>query len=208
MIGFRPTRIELLNLKKRLLWARDGAELLRNKREALMKEFFGLIEKATSFRERLDSALSAAVRTMIMAGAYYGEESLRSASISVKPRVSLNMRFTNLWGVVIPEIEATGFRRSIEARDFSPIAEGIGITEVAEAFEDVMTLIVDLTSNEVRLRRLGEEIRRTTRRINVLEEVVIPETVGVIKRIEAILGEREREDIFRMKRFKKKRDSI
>ena len=49
---------------------------------------------------------------------------------------------------------------------------------------------------------VGSEIKKTTRRINALTEVVLPNLQRQIRIIRFALEEREREDIFRMKRFK------
>ena len=57
---------------------------------------------------------------------------------------------------------------------------------------------------ETRLRRLGEELQKTNRRVNALESVVIPELQVQVKFIFSALDERAREDHFRLKKVKKK----
>ena len=57
---------------------------------------------------------------------------------------------------------------------------------------------------ETRLRRLGEELQKTNRRVNALENVVIPELEVQVKFIFSSLDERAREDHFRLKKVKKK----
>jgi len=61
-----------------------------------------------------------------------------------------------------------------------------------------------VAATEIKLRKLGEEIKKTTRRVNALEQVVIPRIRGEIRYIAAVLEQRAREDVFRLKRIKKK----
>ncbi len=81
------------------------------------------------------------------------------------------------------------------------------IDETATSFEGILNLIIAMASNEVRVKRLGDEIRKTTRRVNALEQVVIPALEEQSRFIERTLEEREREDLFRLKRLKRMRET-
>jgi V/A-type H+-transporting ATPase subunit D len=76
------------------------------------------------------------------------------------------------------------------------------VDETARRFETVLELILRSVTVEMRLKKLGREIKRVTRRINALNEVVIPSLGREVRKIRQVLEEREREDLFRMKRFK------
>jgi len=76
--------------------------------------------------------------------------------------------------------------------------------ESADHFEEVVAAILDVASTEITLRKIGEEIKKTTRRVNALEQVVIPRIRGEIRYIRDVLEQRAREDVFRLKRIKKK----
>jgi V/A-type H+-transporting ATPase subunit D len=78
------------------------------------------------------------------------------------------------------------------------------IDATAEAFEGLLDLIIELADSEMRLRRLAEEIGRTSRRVNALENVLIPRLTSQCDYIQMVLEEREREDLFRLKRVKMK----
>ncbi len=209
MIGFAPTRINLLSLKKRLAWAMSGAQLLKNKREALMKEFFSLVKGVAEVRKKLDETTKKATRGLMLSKAFAGEDVLASSSLaSEREGVSVDISIENIWGINIPEIKQKSFKRAVDARGFSPVGESLWTLSVADMFEDVVTLIVEVASHESRLIRLGEEIKSATRKINAIEESLVPLIRDTIKKIEGALEEREREEIFRLKRFKKKRRSI
>ena len=122
-----------------------------------------------------------------------------------KRDVSIDIRVKNIWGINIPEIDKKALVRSMDARDMSPVGEGALSMETAKDFEKAVDAVVAMASSEIRLKRLGEEIKADTRRINALEELVMPSIRYNIKAIERVLEEREREDIYRLKRFKKRR---
>jgi len=77
------------------------------------------------------------------------------------------------------------------------------IDEVAEHFEAELDLIIELAETETALRRLGEEIQKNRRRVNALEQIMIPELKKQAKFIKIAIEEREREDLYRLKKMKK-----
>lgn len=105
----------------------------------------------------------------------------------------------------MPKIEDRDLRRRMDERGVSPIAESPWVMNVSRRFEEVVTEILKVASREAKLKILGEEIKVTTRRVNALNELVIPEIMEKIKFISNVLEEREREDIYRLKRFKKRK---
>ncbi|MBI3601107.1 MAG: V-type ATP synthase subunit D [Nitrospinae bacterium] len=198
-----PTRLNLLSLKTQHGLAKDGVRLLRSKRDALIMEFFTLMGDAAKFRDTLEKDTEDAFASLIMAKAFLGEDILTSAAYAHKRDINIDIEAKNIMGVIVPHIEDRNIKRAVDARGSSPVIESYRITEVAERFEDVLNDIVKVASKEIKLKRLGREIQTTTRRINVLEEILIPSLVNRIRRIERVLEEREREDIFRLKRFKR-----
>ena len=197
------TRINLIALRRRVKVLSEGAKLLRSKREALMKDFFDLMDDVISYRSRLEGELTHATEDLVLAKAFLGEAHLKTTSFGAQREIFLDIKTKNVWGVKFPEIEEKSLKRSIEARGLSPIGEGLWSLRVSDGFESVLNSILLVASRETKLRRLGEEIRATTRRINALEESLIPSIRKGIKTIEGVLDERERESVFRLKRFKK-----
>jgi len=201
---FAPTRINLLSLKRQLQISINGARLLRSKRDALMRDFFKLAGECLDLRSRLGKEIRDATYKLHLAKALSGD-GIYSAAHALKREIDLAIKVKNIWGIHIPEIEEKRFSRRLEAMDISPIGEGTLIIDTAKGFEKAVDTIVSIASSEVRLSRTGEEIRGDTRKINALEEILIPSIRHGIKWIETILEEREREDIFRLKRYKKKK---
>lgn len=202
-----PTREQLLTLKRQHEVIRKGLDLLKSKREALMKEFFGIVEESIGMRNDLTGLLTKAERDLQVARALAGAE-VESFANAAKREVSLAIKVKNIWGVFVPEIEETALVRTLEARDVSPVGERAQVIETARQFESAADLIVRIASREVRLTRLGEMIRSDTRKINAITEVILPSLSRRIKYITRMLEEREREEIFRLKRNKAKRQEL
>lgn len=202
-----PTRINLLVLRTRSELAKEGIRLLRSKREALVREFFILMGDAAKSRDTLENRIEAAFTSLIFAKGFLGEDILKSAAPMHRRDINIDVKIKNIMGVIVPEIEEISLKRSVDARGISPIFESHRAIEVADRFEDILNSIVSVASREVKLKRLGNEIKTTTRKINALEEILIPSLLKKIKHIKRVLEEREREDTFRLKRFKSLKSS-
>lgn len=201
------TRIELLNLKARHGVALGGVQLMKSKREALMRDFFRLMKDVVDTRSNLTTETEQAANTLFLALGTTGKDALSSAALACKRDISLEIYIKNVWGVNVPEIEEKPMVRSIEARGPSPVGEEFLVNETARCFERVLEAILATAARESRLKRIGEEIYTTTRRVNALEELLIPSLRKRIRNIERSLEEREREEIFRLKRFKMRQGS-
>jgi len=199
-----PTRSNLLALKGEKFLATEGSSLLKNKRDALVKDFFRFVSDCVALREGLEKDVNDAMGAFVVAKALVGEGALRSFAFASRRTISLDMSVENIWGLGVPRIEEKGLKRRLDERGVSPIGESPWTMDVAKRFEEVVTEIVEIASRETKLKMLGEEIKMTTRRINALDEMIVPEITRQIRRITTVLEEREREDIYRLKRFKKR----
>lgn len=199
-----PTRQQLLILKEQFDAVKKGLDLLKSKREALMKEFFEIIEKSVEMRETLTNLLTGAFRDLERSKALNGF-ALESFAFGAGRKVDLDIKVKNIWGVKVPEISETALTRSLEARDISPVGERAEVLDVAREFEEATDLIVKIASKEVMLSRVGEMIKSDTRKINAISEMMLPKMHGRIRYIERVLEEREREEVFRLKRYKSMR---
>lgn len=203
MEKFAPTRINLLSLNAQFLTLKNGAKLLRTKRESLMKDFFGLVNNCLELRSRLNSQIKEAAQKLHFARAFLGD-TIRSTAYASKRNISIDIKVKNVWGINIPEIEEQALVRNMDARDMSPIGETLLTIETIKSFEKTADAIVAIASSEIKLKRIGEEIKTDTRRINAIEDILMPSILHNIKNIKRILEEREREDIYRLKKHKKK----
>ena len=201
-----PTRMGLLMTRARRQVAVKGAELLRNKREALASEFVRVTRGVIAGREQLAVRLRDATRALTLARALHGEEALVSLGLAATREILLAIEPRKVWGIPTPEVRGPQLVRTVDARGASPVDWRPAAAEAARRHEEATETLVNICSQEIRLKRLGEEIRNASRRINALEQVLIPDLERQIARIEIALEEREREAVGRLKRFKGSRE--
>ncbi|MDY6796893.1 MAG: V-type ATP synthase subunit D [Actinomycetota bacterium] len=199
-----PTRSELLKLKANRSLADQGMNLLKRKRDALLQEFMPIIDETMRLSLRLERVTADAQFDLAMAKAKDGGQSVRSTSYAAQGEVLVDITGTHVMGVPIPVIrKGQSTMRSALKRGYSITGVSSRVDSAAEKFEEIIDVIIESADIETRLRRLGEELRKTNRRVNALENVVVPEFDDQIKFIEMSLEERFREDIFRLKKVKK-----
>jgi V/A-type H+-transporting ATPase subunit D len=195
-----PTRMNLLARRGQYALAARGVNLLQKKRDALVQEFFNLVQAALEARRQLNEAGREAHMALILAKSFDGPQAVEVLSLSV-PGVS-NVRFEleNIWGTRVPDLTADWPPGAV----VSPLFVG-GQTLVAQAaFRKLGRALLRVSNTESRLRRIGEEIKKTARRVNALELAVIPGLRSQIRYIRQVLDQQEQEDIFRLKRVKRK----
>jgi V/A-type H+-transporting ATPase subunit D len=199
------TRSELLARRSRIALATQGRDVLKEKRDSLMEEFRATVEVAVAGSGALEDAAVEGRRALAAAEAADGPEAVRSAALASPGEISLTTRETTVMGVRIADIRHEPLGRPRSDRGYSLTGSSPGLDRVAELFEAELTLLLDLATVELRLRRLADEIGTTTRRINALESVVLPRLAQERDQIRTTLDERERQDRFRLKRFATRR---
>ena len=198
-----PTRMELIKKNAQIKLAEQGRDLLRQKMDALIQEFFHILESVSKSREDLEIVAGLAQRSLLTALAVDDSVTLKSASFATRKGLFLDIKGKNIMGVPVPVLEKKRVSKSILERGYSIIGVSGRIDETAEKFEMELDLIIGLAESETALKRLGGEIQMTRRRVNALEQVLIPELKRQAKYIENTIDEREREDLFRLKKVKK-----
>ncbi len=199
-----PTRMNLLQRKQQAKVAVQGVDLLKRKRDALVADFFNIVRKALTARERLTKACEEAYVILALTKAWEGREALEAAAMADRREVLVDIEVRNVWGTKIPEVSVKEVRRTLLERGQNPTTTSIRTVESATNFEEVVRALLDVAATEIKLKKIGEEIKKTTRRVNALEQVVIPRIMGEIRFIAAVLEQRAREDVFRLKRIKAK----
>ncbi|RLE55757.1 MAG: V-type ATP synthase subunit D [Candidatus Methanomethylicota archaeon] len=201
IIEVKPTRMELLALKRRLKLAKRGLELLQEKQDALIMEFFAAVQDYKAVREEVVAALKDAFTALSGAEMELGALKLERIATGVPEAVEVEMKTRNVMGVLIP-VFAADIKPA--KHTYSLIDTSVYLDVAVEKFCSALSKIVKLAEASATLIRLAEEVRKVRRRVNALESLVIPKIEEAIRYIEFYLAEREREDIFRVKRIKKK----
>jgi len=198
--GINPTRMELLSIRKKRALAEKGHKLLGEKRDALVVQFFDVIEKRRALRERVAGSFSEASLSIQEAMAFLGYESLRSYAEGVGPYPSPTISTLNIMGVKVPLVEpgVSGDPTAPWALGSTPQALDDSMRNYRAAMDDLLKL----AEAESAMERLAVEIEKTKRRVNALEHIFIPRLRNTERYITMQLQEREREDFFRRKRIK------
>ena len=203
-LDIKPTRSELINLKRRIKQTQNGYNLLKLKRDGLFHEFRTLLSEMIEAREGLVSTYRGAVQAISLAGAIEGGLAVKSAAIAISNRPEVEVSPRNIMGVVVPSVQGANLTSTISERGMGLIGGSAYIDEAADAYSDLIGNIVKAAEMEATLKRLLVEIEATKRRVNALEFKVIPEMKEAQSFIQLRLEEMEREETFRLKRFKNK----
>ena len=200
----KATRSELLAKKRQITLARQGRDLLKEKRNALLRELMRTAERVMRSSDELEQTVGEATLALALAEALDGPEAVRSAAFAARGQINLEVTGANIMGVPIPAIEQKSVARNPLNRGYSLQTVSSRIDAVAEAFEALLDHTIEVAESEMRLRRLAEEIGRTSRRVNALDNVLIPRLETQRHYIQTVLEERDRENLFRLKRVKVK----
>jgi len=205
--GINPTRMELLKLKDREKLAVKGHSLLKEKRDALIKEFFDILERVKGSRGNVEKILQGAYNDLDAAQIAMGDLAVEKAALSVKESIEVNIDSRSVMGVSVPLIDSKIESRSIVDRGYNFVDTSVRLDEAASKFEESLSLIIELGEIEKTIYLLAAEIESTKRRVNALEHIMIPRLQNTVKSIEMRLEEMERENFVRLKMIKSTMES-
>jgi V/A-type H+-transporting ATPase subunit D len=191
-----PTRGNMVRIARSLVQARSGHDLLEQKRQVLMMELVRHIEAAKTVQADVERLFSRAYGALQRANISLGIDSVEEIAEAVPLEEGVTIRLRSVMGVEIPEVDplpdkappATSFHDTNAALD-----------EAFLAFREVLALITRLAQTETSVLRLAVQIRKTHRRVNALEKIIIPDQKASVAFIADVLEEQDREDFVRMK---------
>ncbi len=203
----KPTRSELINIKRRIKLSERGYNILKMKRDGLILEFFKVLQQAKDSRGAMQERYTRAVEMIALANTVEGAIGVKAAAFSTADRPEITLKSKNIMGVVVPEIESSAVRKNLTERGYGVLGTSSVIDETAEAFEELLESIIEAAEIETTMKRLLDEIESTKRRVNALEFKVIPELSEARDFIKMRLDEMEREELFRLKKIKARSSS-
>lgn len=188
--------MELLAIKNRMKLAERGHDLLREKRDSLIMEFFNIIAEIKEAREKVDTSLAEAFSALTQAKMIMGPARVIEFAYSSKFEADLKITTRSMMGVKVPVL-------SVEQRTselpYSLSDSSSKFDVMGEKFKEALKAIVQLAEIESTVKRLALEIERTKRRVSALETVVIPRLDATVRFVKLALEERDREDFVRLK---------
>lgn len=194
-LDVNPNRMELSKLKRKLVVAKRGHKLLKDKQDALVKEFLTKARDVYQMRLEIEDELRACYSGFLLARAQTLPEMLEQTLMNAGGNVEVNVSFVNIMSVRSPKFELP--EQSVN------LSYGLGTSpgslDVAlEQFLKLMTRLVQLAAYEKTLKSMALEIERTRRRVNALEHVMIPQFIEAIRMISMKLDETERSTLSRL----------
>jgi len=174
------------------------------KRDGLFHEFRNLLADMIEAKRELTEAFMLAQTRIDLANSIEGALKVRAVAIANSTKPEVEVKPKNIMGVVVPNVSGTNLRQSFQERNMGFVGSSPYIDEAADSYGNLIEKIVKAAEMEATLKRMLEEIEATKRRVNALEFKVIPELLEAQAFIQLRLEEMEREETFRLKRFKNK----
>ena len=203
-LNVNPTRMELSKLKKRLVTAARGHKLLKNKQDELMRQFINLVKYNNELRKSVEAELEGSFKDFVMASAVMSSEFLEEAVAYPKDSVSVEVGTKNIMSVNVPQMK---FHRQLQDSEGSIYSYGFANTssELDDAIgklESILPKLLELAEVEKSTQLMADEIEKTRRRVNALEDMTIPQLQETIKFIRMKLDENERGALTRLMKVK------
>ena len=196
------TKSNVLRFKEELEFAREGYELLEQKREVLVMEVMALIEDFRKCKKEAEDFLAIAYESMKKANMILGEKRVRKAALSARSSEDIRISDRSIMGIVVPIISFSQKKAHCNQYGFQGTSHCLD--EAVNRFHVCLEKLAKLAQIEITLWRLANDLKKTQRRANALNNIFIPEYQDTIKYLEDNLEEKEREEIFQLKRVKKK----
>lgn len=200
-LNIAPTKSNLLAMKEQLAVSTNGYELLEEKREILVRELMHMVEQVKVLEkdiEKVTAQAYPALKRMLMTE---GADQIERISHAVHYDFDMSEKKVTVGGmpfssidVVLPEKELFySFNGTYASTD-----------AVINKFFELLSLLTQMASIRTIVWRLAEEVRKTQRRVNALDKMIIPQTKETKAYIESVLEERERDNTFVLKALKKR----
>jgi V/A-type H+/Na+-transporting ATPase subunit D len=203
----KPTRKNLMAINDRIELSERGHDTLEKKRDGLIMEFMDILDQAQDVRGDLEEDYLRAQKKLNMARAMEGDVAVRGAAAALEEHPEITLQSKNIMGVVVPQIESTKVQKTLDQRGYGLLGTSARIDEAAAAYEELLDTIILVAEVETAMKKMLEEIETTKRRVNALEFTLLPQLYENKEFIEQKLEEQEREEIFRMKKIKDKKEA-
>lgn len=203
VLSVNPTRMELTNLKRKLVTALRGHKLLKDKRDELMRQFLELVRENKVLRIEVEKAVKQSTKHMAVARSVMQNEVMDVALLLPKQELQIEIEKKNVMSVNIPVYKTT--MRTNDKNDIYSYGYAFTSSDLDDAIKslsDVLPQMLRLAEVEKSCQLMAVEIEKTRRRVNALEHVMIPQYQETIKYITMKLDENERSSTTRLMKIK------
>ncbi len=194
-----PTRSNLMKIKDELSFSRTGYDLLDQKRSILVSELLTLVDQAVDYQNRVEKALRDASEALEDAIMHMGRLKVANLAGAVGIESSISLGTRKVMGVQLPKV-STEFAGS--GPFFSPEGTSMLADVAVSRYREALSLMGQMAELKVSIMRLSREVRKTIRKVNSLEKLVIPDREATVKYLTGRIEESERESMIQMKAVK------
>jgi V/A-type H+/Na+-transporting ATPase subunit D len=196
-----PTKTNLFKLRDELKFARQGFELLDQKRKILILELLNLVDQCVDFESRINEYLIKAFGSFENAVLAMGKLKVHNLARTVNIAADITISQRRIMGVILPVV-STEF--SEHPPYFSPQGTSFHIDDALQSFKEALKMMGRLAELKISVLRLANEVHKTIRKVNALERIAIPDLRETVKYIENRLEENERDMVILMKKVKER----
>jgi len=207
----KPTRSELLSIKRRIKLTERAYTLLKRKQDGLMLELVKVIKETKQLQKELAERYTASQQMTAIGYMMVGTTGVAIAAESIEQVPTIERSQKNILGVIAPAYTEHGVQKSLDERGYCILGTDSVIDDVADAFEDLLSTVILAAASQTRLRLVLDELVRTRRRVRALEYRVLPEMIEKRNYIQLRRDEMDREEasrLFHIKKVKVRRDSV
>ena len=200
LIKVRPTKIELIKLRRRLSLASRIQKIVKDRLSILMLEFLQIARETVEAKEKLLDGFSETYKALSITAGYHGYIALEKEFTATEMDIEIVSGSRNIAGARIPSFELRETERVI--RGYSLVDTSSWLDQTAQLSEKCLKAIIVLAELQSGLELLGREINRTKRILNALEYLIIPSLEMTTRFLYMKFEERDREEKSRLKRVK------
>jgi V/A-type H+-transporting ATPase subunit D len=191
----------LIKTKKTLKQSKSGLELLERKRDVLMRELRHFAYDAKKLREEVNEALARAFQNLVESKVIMGSENVVNVALAFSLKENFVLDHRSIMGVTVPIIKMQTDEDAKPEYGFDDTS--VLLDSAFNEFSNVLELIAQLAELEGAVFNIANDIQKTQKRVNALKHVFIPKYTEIVKRIELVLEEKDREEFIRLKTAKK-----
>ncbi len=200
---FTPTKANLIKARESLAFSKSGYALLDKKRTVLIREAMTLVERANEIQKKVKEEFEDAYSTLEIANITLGVNNVSDVAMSIPKQEEFQILYRSVMGVEIPMVVYE--RDENKNPNYSFFRTNSALDNAVKTLEDLKYLVYELAEIENAVYMISLEIKKTVKRANALEKIQIPRYEEAVKYISEVLEEKEREDFFRLKKVKSKK---
>jgi len=195
------TKGNLMKAKSDLALAETGYDLMDKKRKILIAEMMSLISRAEEIQAKIDEVFSAAYKELQRANVFLGISQVERIGYAVPEDDSLGILFRGVMGVEIPAVSHDS--QATKQYSYSFSNTNYFLDQAYLHFNKVKELTVEMAEVESAVYLLAVNVKKTQKRANALQSVMIPRLGGLVSSIAGALEEKDREELSRLHAIKK-----